>query len=588
LAATERNVGDQVLNLILTLVVNSIKAMKKAKFIFPILFLISSSIHLFSQASWDWARSTGSLNPDYGNSVSVDSVGNSYIAGYFDGPTISFGSITITNSGTHDNMLLAKYDPSGNALWAKCAQGNADCYANSVSSDKQGKICITGYFNTAIMVIDNDTLINRNSSGNSSDIFILKCDSAGNILWARSAGGQGLDGGSGTFLDNLGNCYVSGTFNSASIIFQSDTLYNADPTGSSPDIFLAKYDVNGNLLWAKTEGGAAADLAGSVAGDDFGNSYITGSFQSATITFGSTTLTNSGAYGDIFIVKYDPLGNVLWAKSATGTDGETSNCVAIDKKGNSFITGFYASSTLNFGTFSLSNSTGYPHTFIAKYDSNGNVRWVKSCTSTRTDFGNSVAVDNLGYCYLTGVFEAANMTIASTTLINADNTGNTFDIFLTKYDSLGNNVWAQRAGGNNDDAPFWIDVDAYDVCYMTGYFRSPTIAFGSNVLTNGSTTFAYQNLFLARLVDPLSIKTLQNGDQVISLFPNPSSGIFHLSEVKGLTDVLIYDSFGRLVKQETIDASSSTIDLTGIANGIYLARFTQKGIIIGQQKLIIN
>src|SRR5258706_6575866 len=98
--------------------------------------------------------------------------------------------------------------------------------------------------------------------------------------------------------------------------------------------------VNGfsqNWLWARAATGVAEGL--SVATDASGNVFVTGYFVSDSITFGTTTLVNAGATNtDIFLAKYDGNGNVLWAKSAGGTPVDVGWCVATDASGNVFIT----------------------------------------------------------------------------------------------------------------------------------------------------------------------------------------------------------------------------------------------------------
>ena len=122
-------------------------------------------------------------------------------------------------------------------------------------------------------------------------------------------------------------------------------------TGIS-DIFIAKYDSSGNSIWAKGEGGNNYDYGKSISTDSQGNLVMTGSFKSPTITFGTTVLTNTGI-NDIFIVKYDTSGNVLWAKGVGGSAAVQSVCTGVS--GNVFMTGFFNSPSITFGTTTLYN-----------------------------------------------------------------------------------------------------------------------------------------------------------------------------------------------------------------------------------------
>jgi len=309
------------------------------------------------------------------------------------------------------------------------------------------------------------------------DIFLAKYDTSGNVLWAKSADGTGDDGASSVAVDASGNIYVVGYFGDT-LTFGSTTLTNA----GHYDIFLVKYDTSGNMLWAKSAGGTGDDNAYSVTVDASGNSYVAGSFLSPTLTFGSTTLTNASSDGDIFLAKYDASGNVLWAKSAGGTDGDVASSVAVDASGNTYVAGWFYSPTLTFGSTTLTNTNVWEDDiFLAKYDANGNVLWAKSAGGTDDDVASSVAVDASGNTYVAGWFYSPTITFGSSTLTNTNVWED--DIFLAKYDANGNVLWAKSAGGTDDDGASSVAVDASGNTYVAGWFLSPTITFGSTTLT---------------------------------------------------------------------------------------------------------
>ena len=128
-----------------------------------------------------------------------------------------------------------------------------------------------------------------------------------------------------------------------------------------------------NYLWAKSAGGTSSDYGRSVATDASGNTFVTGVFYSTSITFGSYTLTNAG-YADIFLVKYDASGNVIWAKSAGGTSYDFGWSVATDASGNTFVTGRFKSPSITFGSYTLNNANvGYSDIFLAKLDNTNGI-----------------------------------------------------------------------------------------------------------------------------------------------------------------------------------------------------------------------
>ena len=272
-------------------------------------------------------------------------------------------------------------------------------------------------------------------------IFSLHVHSQ-NWLLARAATGSGQQEGLSIATDASGNVFVTGYFASPTITFGTTTLTNA----GQYDIFLVKYDGTGNVLWAKSAGGTGGDEGWSVSTDASGNVFATGVFSSPTITFGTTTLTNAGIAA-IFIVKYDGAGNVLWAKSAGGIGGDGGYSVATDVAGNVFATGVFSSPTITFGTTTLTNTSGgYADIFLVKYDGIGNVLWAKNAGGTVDDYGWSAATDVSGNVFVTGYFTSATITFGTTTLINNSFAGME-DIFLVKYDGAGNVLWAKSAGG---------------------------------------------------------------------------------------------------------------------------------------------
>lgn len=331
--------------------------------------------------------------------------------------------------------------------------------------------------------------------------FYSNCYSQ-NWLWARCAvssgnTGQCFDKGNSVSADVNGNVFVSGTFCSPTIAFGSVTLTNSSSTGLYNDIFIVKYDATGNVLWAKSAGGVGPDVRQSVSADINGNVIITGWFSGPSITFGSTTLTNNGG-DDIFITKYDGNGNVVWAKNVGGTSSVDSYSVFADAGGNVFITGVFYYSNLTFGSITLINS-GSGDIFIAKYDSSGNVLWAKNAGGTGDDEGRSISTDPGGNVFVTGYFTSPTITFDSITLTNV--AAYTPDVFIVKYDANGNVLWAKNAGGTPSQyggAGCSLSADASGSVFVTGYFTSPTITFDSITLTNAESSGHYSDVFIAK------------------------------------------------------------------------------------------
>jgi hypothetical protein len=378
--------------------------MKKTFLIVLLLLILYSCVVNFAQLNpWLWAKKAGGIFSDSGHGIAVDASGNSYVTGFF-GSSATFGSTTLISNGEED-IFIAKLDSSGKWLWAKNAGGTSDDGGSDIAVDVNGNSYVTGHFQDTA-TFGSTTL----TSSGSADIFIAKLDSSGNWLWTTKAGGIGDDGGSDIAVDTSGNSYVTGNFR-GTVTFGSTTL----TSNGDSDIFIAKLDNRGNWLWVKKAGGTDHDIGHGIAVDASGNSYVTGDFD-GTATFGDITLTSNGYY-DIFVAKLDSSGNWLWAMNAGGTYIDWGWDIAVDANGNSYVTGHF-DRTANFGSNTLT-SYGYWNIFVTKLDSSGNWLWAKNAGGTGYDEGCDIAVDARGNSYVTGYFKGS-ATFGSTTLTNED------------------------------------------------------------------------------------------------------------------------------------------------------------------------
>jgi hypothetical protein len=406
---------------------------------------------------WEVRRAGGNSN-DEGRGIAVDSSGNAYITGYFQGAAL-FGATTLTSAGSYDTYI-AKVDIWGNFLWAKSAGGSSDDVGNGIAVDSSGNAYITGRFQ-GTSLFGATTL----SSAGNSDIYVAKVDSGGNFLWAKRVGGINSD----LAVDSSGNAYITGSL-SGTALFGATTLTSA----GGFDTYIAKVDSGGNFIWAKRAGGTSDDYGRGIALDSSGNAYITGSLQ-GTALYGATTLTSSGSY-DTYIAKVDSVGNFLWAKSAGGSSDDVGVGIALDSSGNAYITGYF-SGTAVFGATTLT-SAGDRDIYVAKLDIGGNFLWAKRAGGISWDSGNGIAVDSSGNTYITGYFNGIAV-FGATTLISAGGD----DTYIAKVDIGGNFLWAKRAGGTSSDRGSDIALDSSGNAYITGWFEG-TAVFGATTLTS--------------------------------------------------------------------------------------------------------
>jgi hypothetical protein len=361
-------------------------------------------------------------------------------------------------------------------LWAQNITGSDLSYGKSTAVDASGNTYVTGYFNSFSITLGS---VFYNSGGN--DIFIAKYNSSGSLIWAKTAGGSGDDKSLELSLDGAGNPYITGYFNSPSIKFSLTlSLSNA----GSEDIFIAKYSAStGSPVWAKRIAGAGQEEGTGIMNDASGNVYVTGFFDSPSVTAGTATFTNADMMSDFFIAKYNSSGVFQWMKSSAGTGADKGTGVSGDLAGNIYVSGNFSSSNFTLDTFTLS-SNGADDIFLAKYDASGNVLWAKSAGGGQSDNVSKIAVRADGKIYLTGYFISDSLYFGTDLLINSG-TG-TEDIFLTKYDPLGNPVWAKSIGGQENERSVDVCLDTAGHVYITGNYVDSSIVFDSISLLNAN------------------------------------------------------------------------------------------------------
>ena len=315
-----------------------------------------------SQGNSLWILQIGSSGSDIARGVSVDSMGNVYISGR------TTGSLGGPNAGSGD-VFLSKYDSAGNLLWTSQFGTTMNDLGFGVSADGMGNVYISGH--TA------GSLAGPHQGG--FDVFVRKYSTAGAVLWTRQLGTTDFEQCYAISADGLGNVYISGQ--------ASGSL--GGPNAGSVDVFLCKYDSEGNLLWTRQFGTTEYENNEALSADGMGNVYISGT------TFGSLGGPNAGS-GDVFVSKYDSEGNRLWTRQLGTTLGDGSYAVSADGTGNVYISG---GTTGSLG----GPSAGREDAFVSKYDSEGNLLWTRQFGSSFEDEPHGMSIDGRGNVYVSGM-----------------------------------------------------------------------------------------------------------------------------------------------------------------------------------------
>jgi hypothetical protein len=403
----------------------------------------------------------------------------------------------------------------GNALghWVKSNCGNGPLtQGNAIAVDQNGNTFVGGVFSGTT----NFCGVILSSGG--SDGFVAKYDTFGTLLWVRQITGPGNEDVLGVAVDSQGNSYVVGNFNGAYVVFPDPAhqLSLENPSAGGSDVFLAKYDPNGGVLWFATAGGPSVDNGEGVAVDTNDNCYITGVF-SGTANFGTTLLTSSSY--DCFIAKWNSAGTFQWATNSSGTSGHgvDARSVAIDSlHGKAFITGEF-SSDARFGSATLGPSGRFGSAFVAELNlGNNSPAWgwasqVTCATNCGSQDGRAIGVDNAGYCYFTAYFNGEASIGGSIPPVNNTYPYSLNDYLIGKFDGDGNplNLIKGLVQGDGEPRGLVVDRNSGDV-YVTGFRHG----FDSNA--DGG-----QDATLFKYDSNLSLKWTQDGS---GTFPKVNTG----------------------------------------------------------------
>lgn len=533
-----------------------------------LILLISISFHIAGQ-EWQWVkqiRCNTNTSAKGFQDMTIDNDGNLYIAGTFK-ETVTFFNDTIIYGQPDFDGFVVKYAPP-DFLWIFEIEGGGDDECEAITTDMNKSFCLTGYFQMN-GIFGTDTLI---SSGG-SDIFVAKYSLDGEIEWVRQAGGQGYDKGANITLDINENILIAGFFTGEAAF--GDTTITSD---GYRDIFIAMYDKSGNFQWVtqiSTTNTNMSWLPKEITVSPFGDIYFVGSFKD-TVDFNDTILISAGN-ADIFIAKYNPSGQLLWAMQEGGTDGEYINDIVTDESGNFYIAGHFFSQQANFSGQFIS-SAGDCDIYFAKYNENGQIQWIKSAGGLGWDKGLDILYrDN--YIILTGDYEdEANF---GDTILVTQGLGSNGDLFIARYDTDGNMDWIQTAGHGNYLPSFTAGNNMASLnsqaIYVAGYFFYDSY-FGDFHLVCPA---GFLDNFLSEISDPLvGIRDLSgNQEKIVSLFPNPTSGIFTIRfnrQISREVTINVYNCLGQ-IKHAAVCCNPDTntkfeMNLSGLSSGTYFVR----------------
>jgi hypothetical protein len=447
----------------------------------------------------------GGADEDLGEAIAVDGSGNAYVTGVTFSDEKSFpvavGPDT-TYNGSGDAFVV-EVNPSGTALIYASYIGGVDSdEGRDIAVDKAGNAYVTGvtFSDETSFPVAVGPDVTYNGSG---DAFVAEVQKLGTgLVYAGYIGGSSSDGGASIALDAKGGAYVTGDTSSTQATFPVTVGPDLTFNGGFSDAFVASVNPGGKgLSYAGYIGGADTDSGDGIAVDASANAYITGTTSSSEKTFPIRTgpdLTYNGG-GDAFVTKVAATGtSLVYSGYIGGNDEEDASGIAVDIKGNAFVTGLTLSTQATFPVAvgpDLTFNGGLFDAFVAKVSASGKAPliycgYIGGLGGFGGEGGNDIAVDSAGSAYVVGNTPADQTTfpvaLGPDITFNGDE-----DAFIAKVRPSGASLmYAGYIGGTGTDSASGVAVDKFGAAYVTGETDSDETTFpvktGPDLTFNGS------------------------------------------------------------------------------------------------------
>ena len=458
-----------------------------------------------------WAKHAGGLDKTRCYGITVLSDNSVVVTGKFEG-TATFGlgetnETQLVAAGWND-VFLARYSADGSLVWAKRAGGsNSDSSGIGITVLSDNSIVVIGKFDGTIIFGSGEANETQLASSGGYDIFMARYYSDGSLAWAESAGGSDWDSGQGIASLSDNSIVVTGSFRTTATFGSGESNETQLDTVGFNDIFIAQYNADGILQWARHAGSISNDQGSGITTLSDNSTIVTGSYQGTAI-FGpgepSAVHLISGGNLDIFIARYNSDGSFVWANSAGGSDEDGGLGITTLSDNSSVVTGYFMKTAV-FGP-GESNETqlvspgNFRDSFFARYNADGSLAWAKCAVGSSADWANGITSLSDDSTIVTGHFETP-LTFGhgepnETHLVSEGN----LDIFIARINFDGSLVWAKRAGGLGFDYGVGITALSDDTIAATGYFnKAATFGPGEpneTVLTSNGIT----DIFIARFM----------------------------------------------------------------------------------------
>ena len=539
----------------------------------------------FSQetSSWDWARGVstfhenGTLGPIEVIGIAADELGNVYATGTFSNDYFFTGIDTLSRGIVNDAIFLIKYNNEGQVQWSKrigAIQGKTNSRSSiwdlTIAVDPDNNVILGGSFTRDIYFGNSVHLINPltdiNLGRNNRNAFVAKINSDGVAEWARQFGGRNDERINHIATDQDGAIYATGRFQSDSIMFGNGRLlknYVSSGFGQYDEYFTVKYDKDGNPRWIRGthSGGLWRSIEGhKIVVNNKGEIIVAGEFTTDSLIIDSYELKNNdtigGEYGssDLFFIKYNQNGDVLWANNYGGSISESLHDIAVAEDNHLIITGKFNSPEFSIGDIPIKNS--HPMAtrvgFFIKVNENFEEVWTVPAGS---QYWFDITVDKNGNIYSAAGFEPWVPLTDMVMIRQLDNNGELQELLLVKCG--GSDKWGGPMATNSNNEVF--------VMFSASYNQIPMTLGEEQISTRGSV------IAKARFENVSPVDEVFTTQSRIEVFPNPVSDLLNISYTgnSSIEHVKLIDIQGKVLFSADISSNPYQLDVSNMKPGIY-------------------
>ncbi len=528
-----------------------------------------------------WLKGIHGSQDDEGLDITVDGTGNPICCGYFTSETLYAGDMSLAREAYCDAYVI-KYDFWGNPVWMDNPGGSTHQEAHGIRADQDDNIYVTGFFKGNFQFAGTELEATADE-----DAFLIKYDKDGNELWGIAMHCQGVAEGREIVLDKDGNIIVGFRFSDSDLNIADTSLQNE----GSLDVAIAKFNPEGELLWARSYGGNDLDFIMGLCVDIEGRIYFTGGFHSSVIDLGNYHFINTSDKRAAIIVQLSADGQVMWAENHSDGYDQQFMAIVVDSNFNIYSGGYFKGDFI-FGSELITNAAGHFDVFLAKYNANHEHQWIKKISSDDYERTDALVLGNNGHVFLE-VVTFGDLNFGNTTVINNGER----DLAIAEYNPAGEVQWVLHAGGEDNDRSFGMAGGPFGNLYFTGYFYSQQLKIGNQQISNQGGMDSYIAALGPGCPPPNPTFYYNVEDLSVQFTPNGTANSYYWDFGDGDTStymnpIHVYDSMGTYTVclsvtndcgqetdcQEVSICADPTADFYYYINGLELSFFQQSAL----------